>query len=177
MFIVDLKTPGITISPLWEITDIRTNEVFYDEVRVPKRYMVGEKNHGWYYMVSALDLERVITIGNLEQIFEKLITYAKNTMKNGAPLSKDPLVRQKLADIAIEINVGRNLIRRVVWLQDKGTIPNYEASMLKLFVTELHQRIAEAGLEILGLYGQLRKGSKYSVLEEWWNVVSAGHFS
>jgi len=75
------------------------------------------------------------------------------------------LVRQKLADIAIEINVGRNLIRRVVWLQDKGTIPNYEASMLKLFVTELHQRIAEAGLEILGLYGQLRKGSKYSVLE------------
>ena len=165
MFIVDLKTPGITISPLWEITDIRTNEVFYDEVRVPKRYMVGEKNHGWYYMVSALDLERVITIGNLEQIFEKLITYAKNTMKNGAPLSKDPLVRQKLADIAIEINVGRNLIRRVVWLQDKGTIPNYEASMLKLFVTELHQRIAETGLEILGLYGQLRKGSKYSVLE------------
>ena len=165
MFIVDLKTPGITINPLWEITDIRTNEVFYNEVRVPKRYMVGEKNHGWYYMVSALDLERVITIGNLEQIFEKLITYAKNTMKNGAPLSKDPLVRQKLADIAIEINVGRNLIRRVVWLQDKGTIPNYEASMLKLFVTELHQRIAETGLEILGLYGQLRKGSKYSVLE------------
>ncbi len=165
MFIVDLKTPGITINPLLEITDIRTNEVFYNEVRVPKRYMVGEKNHGWYYMVSALDLERIITIGNLEHIFEKLIAYAKNTMKNGAPLSKDPLVRQKLADIAIEINVGRNLIRRVVWLQDKGTIPNYEASILKLFVTELHQRIAQAGLEILGLYGQLRKGSKYSVLE------------
>jgi alkylation response protein AidB-like acyl-CoA dehydrogenase len=165
MFIVDLRTPGIRINPLWEITDIRTNEVFYNEVRVPKRYMVGEKNHGWYYMVSALDLERIITIGNLEQIFEKLVTYAKSTMKNGVPLSKDPLVRQKLADIAIEINVGRNLIRRVVWLQDKGTIPNYEASMLKLFVTELHQRIAQASLEILGLYGQLRKGSKYSVFE------------
>lgn len=165
MFIVDLRTPGIRINPLWEITDIRTNEVFYNEVRVPKRYMVGETNHGWYYMVSALDLERIITIGNLEQIFEKLVTYAKSTMKNGVPLSKDPLVRQTLADIAIEINVGRNLIRRVVWLQDKGTIPNYEASMLKLFVTELHQRMAQASLEILGLYGQLRKGSKYSVFE------------
>jgi 3-oxocholest-4-en-26-oyl-CoA dehydrogenase alpha subunit len=165
MFVVDLKTPGITINPLWEITDIRTNEVFYDEVRVPKKNMVGEKNHGWYYMVSALDLERVITIGNLELMFQKLVAYSKNTMKDGVPLAKDPLVRQKLADMAIEINVGRNLIRRVVWLQDKGSIPNYEASMLKLFITELHQRMAQIGLEILGFYGQLRKGSKHSIFE------------
>jgi 3-oxocholest-4-en-26-oyl-CoA dehydrogenase alpha subunit len=165
MFIVDLKTPGITINPLWEMAGLRTNEVFYDDVRVPKRYLVGEKNRGWYYMVSALDLERMITVGNLERVLEELITYTKKTIKNGTPLSKDPLVRQKLADIAIETRVARNLIHRVIWLQDKEIIPKYESSLVKLFVSENFQHVAQGGLEILGLYGQLRKDSKYSVLE------------
>lgn len=165
MFIVDLKSPGITVSPLWEMSGTRTNEVFYDEVRVPKRYVVGEKNQGWYYMSSALDLERIVTVGNLERSLEALIAYTKKTLKNGIPLSKDPLVRQELANIAIEINVARNLVRRVVWLQDKGVIPSYESAILKVFVTELYQRVAQIGLEILGHYGQLRKDSKYSVLD------------
>lgn len=116
-------------------------------------------------MVSALDLERMITVGNLERVLEELITYTKKTIKNGTPLSKDPLVRQKLADIAIETRVARNLIHRVIWLQDKEIIPKYESSLVKLFVSEHFQHVAQAGLEILGLYGQLRKDSKYSVLE------------
>jgi alkylation response protein AidB-like acyl-CoA dehydrogenase len=165
MLIVDLKAPGITINPLWEMSGVRTNEVFYDEVRVPKKYLVGEKNRGWYYMVSALDLERRLPIGNIERWFEELITYTKNTLKDGIPLSKDPLVRQKLAEMAIEISVARNLLRRVVWMQDEEIIPNHETAVLKVFVSELDQRVAEAALEILGLYGQLRKGSKYSVLD------------
>jgi alkylation response protein AidB-like acyl-CoA dehydrogenase len=165
LFIVDLKTPGITISPLWEMAGLRTNDVFYDEVRVPKKYLVGEKNRGWYYMVSALDLERMLTVGNLERALEQLIDYTKKTLKKGVPLSKDPFVRQKLADIAIEIRVVHNLVRRVVWLQDKGIIPNYETALSKLFIGEHFQCIAQTGLEILGLYGQLRKNSKYSVLE------------
>lgn len=165
MFIVDLKTPGITISPLWEMADTRTNEVFYDEVRVSKRYLVGEKNMGWYYMARALDLERMITIGGVERTFEELVTYAKNTQKNEAPLSKDPLVRQKLADLAIEINIARDLIRQVVWLQDEEKSPVCESASLKLFVSELFQKIAREALEILGPYGQLRKNSKYSVLK------------
>jgi len=164
MLIIDLKTPGITINPLWEMSDTRTNEVFYNEVRVPKRYLVGEKNRGWYYMVSALDLERMMAVGNLERAFEELIVYAKTTLRNGEPLSKNPLVRQKLADMAIEIDVGRNLVHRVIWLQDKGSIPNYESAILKLFVSELHQRFVQVGLDILGIYGLLRKDSKYSVL-------------
>jgi alkylation response protein AidB-like acyl-CoA dehydrogenase len=164
MFIVDLKTPGITLNPLWEISDTRTNEVFYDEVRVPKKYLVGEKDMGWYYMAEALDLERMVVIGAAERTFEQLVTYARNTLKNGTPLSKVPSVRQKLVDLAIEINVARNLIRYVVWLQDKR-VPGEETSILKLFVCELYQKIARAGLEILGPYGQLRKNSKYAVLE------------
>jgi alkylation response protein AidB-like acyl-CoA dehydrogenase len=165
LFVVDLKTPGITINPMWEMSDTRTNEVFYDEARIPKKYLVGEKNRGWYYMVSALDLERMLTVRNLERSLEELIAYTKNTLRNGIPLSKDPLVRQKLAEMAIEISVTRNLVRYVAWLQDKDIIPNYETALLKVFVSELDQRVAEAALEILGLYGQLRKGSKHSVLD------------
>ncbi len=165
LFIVDLKTPGITISPLWEMAGLRTNDVFYDEVRVPKRYLVGEKNRGWYYMVSALDLERMLTVGNLEHVLEQLIDYTRKTLKQGVPLSKDPFVRQKLADISIRIHVVHNLVRRVVWLQDEGLIPTYETALLKLSIGEHFQYIAHLGLEILGLYGQLRKNSKYSVLE------------
>jgi len=176
LFVVDLKYPGITISPLWEMAGLRTNEVFYDEVRVSKRYLVGEKNRGWYYMASALDLERLLTVGNLERILEELIGYVKKTMKYGMPLSKDPLVRQKLADIAIEIRVAHNLVRRVIWLQDNEIIPNYETAQLKLFIGELIQHVAQVGLEILGLYGQLRKESKYSVLEGLMDSLFRGSF-
>jgi alkylation response protein AidB-like acyl-CoA dehydrogenase len=165
MFIVDLKTPGITLNPMWEISDTRTNEVFYDEVRVPKKYLVGEKDMGWDYMTEALNRERVFVIGTVERTFGQLVTYAKTTLKNGAPLCKDPYVRQKLVDLAIEMNVARNLIRYVVWLQDKDKVPGEETSILKLFVCDLYQKIARAGLEILGPYGQLRKNSKYAVLE------------
>lgn len=176
LFVVDLKSLGITISPLWEMAGLRTNEVFYDEVRVSKRYLVGEKNQGWYYMVSALDLERMLTVGNLERILEELIDYVKKTLKNGIPLSKDPLVRQKLADIAIEIRVAHNLVRRVIWLQDSEIIPNYETAQSKLFIGELIQHVAQVGLEILGLYGQLRKDSKYSVFKGMMESYFRGSF-
>ena len=162
LFLVDLKSPGISVNPLWEMSDMRTNEVFYDEVRVPKKYLVGEKNSGWYYVASALDLERVMTVGSLERIFEKLISYTKTTTKNGRPLSKEPWIRQKLVEMAIEISVARNLVHRVVWLQDKNKIPNHETALLKMFVSELNQRLIQTAMDILGPYGQLRKGSKHA---------------
>lgn len=176
LFIVDLKSPGITINPLWEMSGLRTNEIFYDEVRIPKRYLVGEKNRGWYYMASALDLERMLTVGNLEGVLEELIAHVKKERKNGVPLLEDSLVRQRIADIAIEIRVARNLGLRAVWLQDKEIIPNYESAVLKLFVGELFQHIAQSGLEILGLSGQLRKESKHSVLEGLMDCLFRGSF-
>jgi alkylation response protein AidB-like acyl-CoA dehydrogenase len=165
LFIVDLKSPGIIVNPLWEISGGRTNEVFYDQVRVPRKYLVGDKDMGWYYMSEALDLERMVTIGAVERIFEQLVAYAKKTLKNGVPLSKDPGVQNKLADLLIEIQIARNLIWNVVWMQDRGIIPTHETAILKVFVTDLQQKIARVGLDILGPYGQLRKKSKYAVLD------------
>ncbi len=166
LFVVDMKYPGITVSPMWEIGDKITNAVFYDEVRVPKRYLVGEKNKGWHYVTEALDDERMLVLGEVEETFEEFVKYIKTTWRHGVPLSKDPLVRQTVAEFAIEINIARNMIRRVVWWQDnKIDPPAGQTAILKLFVSELYQKVARVGLEIMGPYGQLKKNSKHSVAE------------
>ena len=76
-----------------------------------------------------------------------------------------PGVRAELAELAIEVDVGRWIAYRVAWMQGAGLIPNYEASMSKLFGTELAQRVARAGVNIMGLYGMLYEGSKWAQLE------------
>lgn len=164
MMAVDLKTSGITIRPLITMADWRTNEVFYDDVRVPKENLVGEKNRGFYYIMAALDFERMIALGFYQRLFDQLVRYVKETKRDGKPLSHDPLVRQKLAELAIEFEVNRLLYYQLPYMLDRGEVPNYQSSMQKIFATELEQRLTEVGMEITGLYGQLREGSKWARL-------------
>ena len=107
LFVVDQRSPGITIRPLWTLGGERTNEVFYDNVRVPKTRLVGEKNKGFYYMVDALNNERLMLfqVERLVPILDSLIQYAKETRVNGRLLSEDPIIRNKLAQMAIEFEV------------------------------------------------------------------------
>jgi len=84
---------------------------------------------------------------------------------NGKSLSKDPLVRQKLAQMAIEVEANRHLYYRLAHMLDSGQVPNYQASMQKLFATETAQRIANTAMEVLGLFGQLKAGSRRAVLD------------
>ncbi len=167
MFIVDLKSPGITVRPLWTMAGGRTNEVFYDNVRVPRRNLVGEKNQGWYYLSTALDLERIMltSVGELEPVLADLVQYASDTMHNGRPLASEPVVRHKLAQMSIEIEIARLLCYRAVWIESQGVIPYSEASEMKLFITELGQRIANVGMQLLGLFCQLQEGSRWAALE------------
>jgi 3-oxocholest-4-en-26-oyl-CoA dehydrogenase alpha subunit len=165
LFIVDLKTPGITISPDWTVGNMRTNQVFYDDVKVPKEAMVGEKNRGFYYILEALDYERISTAAGLERDFQELVDYIK---ENGD--GKDPLIRQKIAESAIDIETVKLLSYRVAWMLNSGKVPNYEASMLKMVVTESEQRLVNTAMQILGPYGQLKEGSKWAPLNgkfEW----------
>jgi alkylation response protein AidB-like acyl-CoA dehydrogenase len=163
LMIVDLKSPGITISPMWEMSDTRTNVVFYDSVRVPKRFLVGEVNRGWDYMVSALNFERMFVTGGLRRVLEDLIAYVKSK-KSADSSDKDLSIRHELAEMEAEISIAHSFAVRVACLQDKGVAPSYESAALKLFVSELYQRIANLGLEILKPYGCLRRDSKYAVL-------------
>ena len=164
LFVVDLKTPGISADPMITMAGWRTNAVYYDDVRVPKENLVGQKNQGFYYVMTALDFERMAPSGTYRRLFEELLEYAKETTVAGNPLSKNLLVRQKLAELAIQLEVCKLLYYRLPLMLDKGLVPNYESSMEKLFVTEVMQRIARIGMEILGPYGQLEKKSKWAPL-------------
>jgi len=95
---------------------------------------------------------------------EELVGYARETKRNGKFLSEEVTVRVRLADAALEVEIGRMLSYRVVSMQSRGLVPNYESSIAKLFNTDMQFRLAKAGLEIMGLYGQLEPQSKYAQL-------------
>ena len=161
LFIVDSSSPGITIMPLWTLSGERTNEVFYDDVRVPKMYLIGEKNKGFYYVMSSLDYERMTPVGDLRRALELLLKYIKEAGQDRKSLSKDVLVRQKLAKMAVKVHIAHLLALRVASLQDKGIIPSYEASMLKVVWSETWKELSDIALQIMGLYGQLKKESEH----------------
>jgi alkylation response protein AidB-like acyl-CoA dehydrogenase len=162
-FIMDMKAPGVTVRPLMNMADTHEfNEVFFDNVRVPKENVIGEENRGWYAAVTTLDFERS-AIGSaigMKQSVESLIEHARENVSNHtSALATDPMLRYELSDRMVEAEVARMLSYRVASLQTRGLIPNYEASLLKLYSTELNQRIARTGIKMLGLYGQLQRGS------------------
>ena len=164
LMIVDLKSPGITIRPMVTMAGWQTNEVFYDDVVVPKENLVGELNAGFFYVMQALDYERMFPLAIYGRLLDEVAEYARTKTVRGKPLSSNPIVRQKLAQMKIELEVNRHLYYRLAHMLDSGQVPNYQASMQKLFATETAQRIANTGMEVLGMFGQLKKDSKWAVL-------------
>ena len=166
LVIVDNKSEGITIRPIINILGLHSfNEVFFDDVRVPQRNIVGEKNQGWYYLMAALDFERlVVAIGGMRHTLEELIQYAKGTYRNGQALSCAPQIQDKLAELAIEIEVADMFFWQTAWMLDRGLLPNIEASVLKLATTELSWKLANTAMEVMGPYAQLERGSKWAPL-------------
>lgn len=163
LMIIDLKTPGITVRPLIGMGKVRTNEVFYDDVRVPITALVGEENHGWEYIMEALTYERTWLSGEAYYELDRLLDYVNNHERNGKPLAKDPIIRQSVAQIAIELEVNRLFAIRIACIVDKGKIPTYESSMTKLFGSEAGYRALQTTMEIMGPYAQLDRGSKEAV--------------
>ena len=166
LVIVDNRSEGISINPLINILGFHSfNEVFFDNVRVPKRNIVGEMNQGWYYLMAALDFERlVVSIGGLRRTLEELIEYAKSTFRGGRTLSSDPVVRDRLASLEVEIEVADMLFWQTAWMLERGLIPNTEASVLKLVTTELSRKLANTAMDVIGPYAQLERGSRWAPL-------------
>jgi len=167
VFIVDMKTPGITVRPLINILNQHSfNEVFFDDVRIPKENLVGQKNNGWYQVMIALDFERssVGWAASNRRVIEELIDYARNTMRNGKPLASDPLVRNQLAQLVVENEVARMMAYRLAWMFSRGLHPSYESSMSMVFISEATRRTADVGMRILGHYGELDRDSRWAVM-------------
>lgn len=158
LFIVDLKSPGISIRPLSSMMDLRTNVVFYDNVRVPRSALVGEENAGFAIISTALALERMFVTGDLRRVVEELIDYAKRTTRAGRRLYDDQAVRRQLAALVTQVEIARLFSYRVAWQLSNGTPPGAEATIVKLFITELQLRIATAATQLLGRDGLLIPG-------------------
>ena len=164
LLLVDMKSTGITVEPTVNMADAHHfNQVFFEKVRVPKNNRVGEENRGWYYVAVALDFERShIRDAALQRrrLDELIASLRGENPTAGVPGASEVLVRHRLAEAAIEIEVCRWLAYRVAWMQGQKMVPNMEASMCKLFVTENSQRLAQVAAWVLGLYGQLADGSQ-----------------
>ncbi len=156
-FIVDMKTPGITVKPIIDITgEHHFNEVFFDQVRVPKSAIVGEKDRGWYQIASQLDYERsgIERLMSNYLLLEAMQAYAKETGEN-----KRETVRHRLAQLYIEFTMGKFLVYRVAWQLTQGIIPNAESAAAKAFCTEYEQRLAQAASELMGMHSLLMPDS------------------
>jgi alkylation response protein AidB-like acyl-CoA dehydrogenase len=168
LFLVPIDQPGIQVNAIWTMGDERTNEVFLNDVFVSDEYVVGEVNHGFQYISEALDLERftMFTISPMVQRFELLVEYVKTTVRDGKPLKEDPVVRQRLAQLATDLEVARVIGLRFVFESAKGgAAPTAWASEYKLFATEFSKRLANASMDIAGPGSQLRVKTKEAPLE------------
>ena len=164
--LVDMETPGITVQPLINMAGRHGfNEVFFEDVRVPVANRVGEENRGWYVGMATMDFERsaIAASAGLRRNFEDLLEFVQDNPSALAVRGRE--ARNLLAQTAIELAVGRSLSLRILSMQGAGMVPNYEASIAKMFGSELNQRFARTGTRILGPYGQLRDGSVRALLD------------
>jgi alkylation response protein AidB-like acyl-CoA dehydrogenase len=156
VLIDDIKTPGITVRPLVDMGGRHYfNEVFFEDVRIPARNIVGEENRGWYVGMTLLDFERSNIGGAISarRSLQRFINLVRSDPELRAHVNGSP-VRDEIAQRWIETEVMYQFSLRVISMQHRGEIPNYEASTSKLYASELSQRIAQTEMRALGLRGQ-----------------------
>jgi alkylation response protein AidB-like acyl-CoA dehydrogenase len=144
------------------------NEVFLDNVRIPVRNRVGEENEGWMasQMTSNFERSMIELFSLLKRDFEELVEYCREPRKGGDAPINNPLFRNKLTQLAIEIDVGRASSYFILWSQIKGglVVAAPMACAAKVYGTELIQRLTYTGCQIMGLYGQVGE-SRWSPLK------------
>lgn len=170
LIILDMKSPGITINPIVNYAGIHIfNELFFDNVRVPIANLVGTENRGWYHLMQSLAFERHSIApqfyGMAQRSLEFIVDYCKVTQYNGKQLAADPLVRHKLAERAIELDMLKMFGYEITWKMSKGVIPIYEAARNKAYCDYVMQRLATTGTDIIGAYAQVDIRSKWSKIK------------
>src|SRR5262252_9289806 len=175
--LVDMKTPGITVCPLRQITgEAEFNEVFLENVRVPAANVVGKVNEGWGVALTTLAYERdVLTMIrhiSLRTALERLVALAKRTKRNGHTAADDPVLRQRLAALTIaERCLSLNGYRSLTQIL-KGRPPGPEGSTSKLFWSQVDQELAEVATEIIGPYSQIAAPSEWAPDEGQWEFYA-----
>ncbi|MEH2486287.1 alkylation response protein AidB-like acyl-CoA dehydrogenase [Bradyrhizobium sp. AZCC 2230] len=159
MFIVPMNAEGVTVRPATTMYDGSFANIFYDDVRIPQENIVGEVNGGWKVLTGALAFERGLVGGGIvlkvAHAFEELRSHVIAKDDGGAALGDDPMVRDKMATLAAEIEVGRQLMMRCAELAVDGVTPPEYGAISKVFSGELMERFGEAALDILGMRAAL----------------------
>ncbi len=162
-FIVEHGTPGFKAIPMhkklmWRSSN--TAELYFDDVRIPKDNMLGNKGDGFHQMLQTLDGGRLsigaMGLGGAQGAFEAALSYAKEREQFGQAISKFQAIAFKLADCALEIECARNLLYKACWLRDQHRPFEKLAAMAKLYCSEVMGRVADHAVQIHGGYGLMK---------------------
>jgi alkylation response protein AidB-like acyl-CoA dehydrogenase len=155
LIIVPLDAGGIEVQPIWTWGGVRTNQTWFNDVRVPRDHLIGEVNRGWDYIVGALDYERVSIgfCGSLRRFLDRLIEHCKTTTLDGEVLINRPEVRTGLAELQVEVDVVNLMSLDIASQMDQGVIPTVTATAQKIMTTELRTRLADFAMQIHGVWG------------------------
>jgi alkylation response protein AidB-like acyl-CoA dehydrogenase len=162
-FILDMKSPGVTVRPLINMAGTHSfNKVFLDDVKIHKKYLVGQENEGFKQIMAQMDYERA-GIERLMQnypLYEHLISYVKKMDKDSRGFYS--WVRDQVAQLEIEYNIGRLLCYYTAWVVDQGKKPTSQAALTKAFCTQYEQRLNDVATKVMGPISQIRQGVKWS---------------
>ena len=164
-FIVDMKTPGVTVRPIINIAGYHTfNEVFFDDAKIDRKFMVGQENDGFKQIMAQMDYERAGMERLLQNypVYMKLLTHVQEMKKTrkGDPFYE--WVKDAVAQLEIEFNIGRLLCYYTAWTIDIGRKPTSEAALTKAYCNQYEQRLNDLATRVLGPATQIRGGSPWS---------------
>jgi alkylation response protein AidB-like acyl-CoA dehydrogenase len=158
--LVPTDSPGLTIGPAEKKMGLHgspTHAVTFEDVRVPLDNLIGEKGHGLQQTLSTLDGGRIsigaLSIGLAQAAYEYALAYAKERRAFGKRIAEFQAIQWMLADAATEIEAARALLYKAAWLKEEGRPYLKEASMAKMFATEMAERVCRNAIQVHGGYG------------------------
>jgi len=163
-FLVESGTPGYTAQPMhdkmmWRASN--TSMLYFDDCRVPKENLLGQRGKGFHQMLATLDTGRLsigaMGLGGAQGCYEMALKYAKEREQFGRPISTFQANAFKLADMAMELECARLLLYRACWLKDQNRSFTKEAAMAKLYCSEVMRRVANHAVQLHGGYGLMRE--------------------
>lgn len=162
--IVPSDTPGLTIRSNYNKLGVRgsnTSEILLENVRVPKENLLGDPNKGFKQFLYTLDGGRIsigaLSVGIAQAAFEAALKYSQERVQFGNTISKFQAIQFKLADMAMEIELARNMVLKAAWLKDNNRQFTKEAAMAKLYASETAFRTSNQAIQIHGGYGYMRE--------------------
>jgi len=187
-FALDMHAPGVEVRPLRQMTgEAEFNEMFFEDVHVPRENLLGGLNEGWRVAMTTLMNERgtfaLSSVTRFKITFDEIVDLARKTIKNGKPAIEDPIVRQTLAEFYVTLEKMKYTAYRTFSKILKGGNPGPEGSISKLMWSELNQRMHEFVMELEGPASQLVKGSPHAIESGRWqygflrsraNTIEAG---